>query len=372
MAAVASRASVGSSAAWRWRRSSPPGPPPRAASGWHWPAAWRWRAWRSAAARGRASGRASPRCSRPWPSSARSFRRAAHAGHHGADPRAAPRSRDGHARCSSWSACLLRLDPQRGHHRLLHLGDRRRPRRVRRHLRRARAAPRLRGRDRRRARAHGGRPPRLGRSSPASVQVLVYRRGLLAWDDLAEGARPRPPRRVAGGEPAGPAQPGRFDPRAVSLAAAVAFVLLLSSTSWPVLLAVALFLAIAWSVSRPDTSVLPTGLAFCAVLGGGALLFGSAAAWASTPRCVGRCGPRCSCSWPPGCGPPRGPKGCARWGGVCSGGSAHAGDAGGGRVLDSLGSEGRLAQAARSLGDSIRATCHASRCRSWTRCSPGW
>ena len=60
----------------------------------------------------------------------------------------------------------------------------------------------------------------------------------------------------------------------MSVAAALAFVLLLASTEWAVLLAVAAFLALAWAVSRPDSSVLPTGLAFCAVLGGGALLFG--------------------------------------------------------------------------------------------------
>ena len=105
-----------------------------------------------------------------------------------------------------------------------------------------------------------------------TVQVLVYRRGLEAWDELEAGdaAQPRTDQPAAPGSP----HRGRFDPRAVSLAAAVAFVLLLSSTQWPVLLAVAAFLALAWAVSRPDTSVLPTGLAFCAVLGGGALLFG--------------------------------------------------------------------------------------------------
>src|SRR5215213_1562652 len=92
------------------------------------------------------------------------------------------------------------------------------------------------------------------------VQVLVYRRGLLAWDGLAAGAAPAEAALVDEGEPA--PHRGRFDPRAVSLAAAVAFALLLSSTSWPLLLAVAAFLVVAWLASRPDDSVLPTGLAF--------------------------------------------------------------------------------------------------------------
>ncbi|HEU0023958.1 MAG TPA: hypothetical protein VFQ12_04985 [Thermoleophilaceae bacterium] len=104
-----------------------------------------------------------------------------------------------------------------------------------------------------------------------TVQVLVYRRGLLAWDGLAATDTAEPTSLPE--EDGAPAPPGRFDPRAVSLAAAVAFVLLLSSTAWPVLLAVSLWLAVAWAVSRPDNSVLPAGLAFCGVLGGGAFLF---------------------------------------------------------------------------------------------------
>jgi len=104
-----------------------------------------------------------------------------------------------------------------------------------------------------------------------TVQVLVYARGLNAWDELEAKA---PDQAVEEPEPAAPAHRGRFDPRAVSLAAALAFVVLLASTEWAVLIAVSVFLAVAWPLSRPDNSVLPTGLAFCAVLGGGALLFG--------------------------------------------------------------------------------------------------
>ena len=104
------------------------------------------------------------------------------------------------------------------------------------------------------------------------VQVLVYRRGLRAWDRVAaEGAHLAVPH-VEEAETA--THRSRFDPRVLSLIAALLFVALLASTAWPVLLGVAAFLAIAWPLSRPDASVLPTGLLFAAVLGGGALLFG--------------------------------------------------------------------------------------------------
>ena len=186
-----------------------------------------------------------------------------------------------------------------------------------------------------------------------TVQVLVYRRGLEAWDDVEAGAAAEP-RTEAAAAPESPHR-GRFDPRAVSLAAAVAFVLLLSSTQWPVLLAVAAFLAVAWAVSRPDNSVVPTGLAFCAVLGGGALLFGlggglgldttlrralratllvlaatwlRAAAGSQGLREVGR-------------------RGLGRLRRVPAMSEAA-------RVLDSLGPESRLAGAARALAASLR------------------
>ena len=54
-----------------------------------------------------------------------------------------------------------------------------------------------------------------------TVQVLVYARGLNAWDELEAEA---PDQAVEEPEPAAPAHRGRFDPRAVSLAAALAFV----------------------------------------------------------------------------------------------------------------------------------------------------
>jgi hypothetical protein len=131
----------------------------------------------------------------------------------------------------------------------------------------------------------------------STVQVLVYRRGLRSWDGLAAAARDesdatrdiRGQRNTGEGEPAGSAAVGRprgrtprsaapsrgrrWDPRAVTLAAAVAFAVLLSSTAWPLLAAVAAALAIAWVVAPTDREPVPTGLLFAAILAAGALIF---------------------------------------------------------------------------------------------------
>jgi hypothetical protein len=105
----------------------------------------------------------------------------------------------------------------------------------------------------------------------STVQVLVYRRGLRGWDGFAAAGQPR----ALEASPKGGAatQKRRFDPRAIVLAAAVAFVLLLSSTSWPLLAAVAAALAIAWIAAPTDREPVPTGLVFAAILAGGALAF---------------------------------------------------------------------------------------------------
>jgi hypothetical protein len=143
----------------------------------------------------------------------------------------------------------------------------------------------------------------------STVQVAVYRRGLRAWKEPEEGgaggaeepgtAAPggadarrsvaaQAPAAVgaeapsnaaagpAGGSgvaPGGRAHRGRFDPRLVTAAAAVAFALLLFSTAWPVLAGVAVWLALAWAVSRPDPAPVPTGLVLTGLLVLGALAF---------------------------------------------------------------------------------------------------
>jgi hypothetical protein len=150
------------------------------------------------------------------------------------------------------------------------------------------------------------------------VQVLVYRRGLRGWDRFAANAgdatdvtRDIGGQRQAGegrslageehdggrgesdvdrdmrgqrnareaaaadraGTTAGTGRRRRLDPRAVTLAAIVAFALLLSGTSWPLLAAVALALAIAWGATATDREPVPTGLVFAAILAAGALAF---------------------------------------------------------------------------------------------------
>jgi hypothetical protein len=104
----------------------------------------------------------------------------------------------------------------------------------------------------------------------STVQVLVYRRGLRRWPAQAPSRIDVAPRQQ-GGTPVPKSR--SFDPRAIALAAAVAFTLLLASTSWPLLSAVAVWLAIAWIAARPDREPLATGFAFAAILAGGALLF---------------------------------------------------------------------------------------------------
>jgi hypothetical protein len=106
------------------------------------------------------------------------------------------------------------------------------------------------------------------------TQVLVYRRGLRRWPAEASGLSADadehaevPPRRA---RPEG----ARFDPRAVALAAAVAFAILLTGTWWPLLLAVGGWLAVAWVLARGDRSVVRPGLILTAVLASGTLVFG--------------------------------------------------------------------------------------------------
>jgi hypothetical protein len=101
----------------------------------------------------------------------------------------------------------------------------------------------------------------------STVQVLVYRRGLHAWP-LGSAHELRD----AGPEPSDPGH-RRFDPRAVALAAAIAFALLLSSTTWPLLAAVAAWLAVAWWAARGDRDVVRVGLAITGTLALGIFAF---------------------------------------------------------------------------------------------------
>jgi hypothetical protein len=115
----------------------------------------------------------------------------------------------------------------------------------------------------------------------STVQVLVYRRGLRDWDRLAASAGDATDvtRDIGGQRQSRDSEAGvarkrrRWDPRAITIAAAVAFALLLSGTSWPLLAAVGGALALAWVAAPTDSEPVKTGLVFAAILAGGALLF---------------------------------------------------------------------------------------------------
>ncbi len=99
----------------------------------------------------------------------------------------------------------------------------------------------------------------------STVQVMVYRRGLLRWERSPAGEAGEP-EELSGHR-------GRFDPRSVAVAAVIGFGLLLASTEWLLLAGVAVALAVAWALSRPDNSAVPTGLGLAALLAFGALMF---------------------------------------------------------------------------------------------------
>ncbi len=97
------------------------------------------------------------------------------------------------------------------------------------------------------------------------VQVMVYRRGLRGWPDSAMEGETPPAEALA--------HRGRFDARAATVAAAVAFALLLSGTAWAPLAGVAAWLALVTLLARGDRSAWRTGLVLAAVLGLGAVSF---------------------------------------------------------------------------------------------------
>jgi hypothetical protein len=102
----------------------------------------------------------------------------------------------------------------------------------------------------------------------SAVQVVIYRRALAGWPADAppavHGAIP--------GETA--AEPARFDPRAIVVAAALASALLLASTAWPLLAGVAVWLVLAWAATRADRRTIPFGAALAGLLAASALTAG--------------------------------------------------------------------------------------------------
>lgn len=103
----------------------------------------------------------------------------------------------------------------------------------------------------------------------STVQVLSYRRALNNWET--------PDRRSTQEHPpdSGEDESDRrtYDPRAIAVAAAVAFALLVASTQWLLLAGVAGFLVIAWATARGDQSVARAGLTLAAFLAIGVFVF---------------------------------------------------------------------------------------------------
>jgi hypothetical protein len=103
----------------------------------------------------------------------------------------------------------------------------------------------------------------------SAIQVASYRRALGRWPEQPPGADAAP-------APAAAAErsSGRFDPRAIVIAALLASALLLASTSWALLIGVAAWLVPAWLLCKPDHDAVPLGLllagllAFAALTGG--------------------------------------------------------------------------------------------------------
>ncbi|HEV2769062.1 MAG TPA: hypothetical protein VGV40_02605, partial [Solirubrobacteraceae bacterium] len=115
-------------------------------------------------------------------------------------------------------------------------------------------------------------------------QVFLYRRALRRWPEEGSGVEvPAGDRAPGRGEAEAPAagvestervgarRTPRFDPRAVALAAGVAFTVLLLSTEPPVLAAVAGWLVLAWLTARGDRTFLLGGLVLALLLATGAL-----------------------------------------------------------------------------------------------------
>jgi hypothetical protein len=99
----------------------------------------------------------------------------------------------------------------------------------------------------------------------STVQVAAYRRALRDWPEPEHAEdEPEPP-------PVAERGSGRFDPRAIVLAALLATGLLLASTSWALLLCVTAWLIPAWLLCRPDNDAVPLGIALAALLAFAAL-----------------------------------------------------------------------------------------------------
>ena len=137
----------------------------------------------------------------------------------------------------------------------------------------------------------------------------------------------------------------------MAAAALIAFVLLLSSTAWVLLAAVAGWLALAWLLSRAEPEPVPAGLLFAALLAGGAFVFalGGGLGLDTALRRAARAALLVLVATWLRAAAARA-SGCARCRAACSVACAAIPSAPeAAEVLDAIASEGRLAAAGRSL-----------------------
>ena len=180
----------------------------------------------------------------------------------------------------------------------------------------------------------------------STVQVTVYRRGMKGWQS-DESDHAEEPEDLS-------AHRGRFDPRAVAVAAAIGFGLLLASTEWVLLGSVAAALAVAWALSRPDNSTVPTGLALGALLSLGALgfaLVGGLGIEVALQRALRAALLVSVATWLRAAAGASGLREVGRR--VLGRAQFVPGVPEAARTLDQIGSEGRLLAAGRSLGDRL-------------------
>jgi hypothetical protein len=104
----------------------------------------------------------------------------------------------------------------------------------------------------------------------STIQVAAYRRALGNWPE----PDPEPDEPTVEEPPVRERGSGRFDPRAIVVAALLATALLLASTSWALLLCVAAWLIPAWLLCKPDNDAVPLGIALAALLAFAALTGG--------------------------------------------------------------------------------------------------
>jgi hypothetical protein len=96
----------------------------------------------------------------------------------------------------------------------------------------------------------------------------------VAANGASTGAEEPSSARDPSSPPASERGSGRFDPRAIVLAALLASALLLASTSWALLLCVTAWLVPAWLLCKPDHDAVPLGLVLAGLLAFAALTGG--------------------------------------------------------------------------------------------------